>query len=175
MKGWPPEPLLRILQPWGRGSSSWLPASTTTNGRFGRGTWGRPVFEAGPGFRFTAGTLGVDGELGIGPAGVVTFLGPGFEGFTLATGCFGAPLQRAAPHSVAYDLWPMRHWFHFRQLRTTILTFIVTRQLKVTGDSICNSCNVFPRASLNTSKIQYLSKEDGINIARIANAVQCHN
>ena len=41
------------------------------------------------------------------------------------------------------DLWPLRHWSHFWQLRTTIITFTVTLQLRVTGGSIHNSCDVF--------------------------------
>ena len=63
-----------------------MSASTTTSGRLGRGTGGRPVLEAGPGFLFT---VGVDGEEGSGPEGVDTFLGPVFEGLLLAKGCFG--------------------------------------------------------------------------------------
>ena len=30
-------------------------------------------------------------------------------------------------------LWPLRHWFHFWQLRTTIWTFTVTLEKRVTG------------------------------------------
>ena len=40
------------------------------------------------------------------------------------------------------DLRPLRHCLHFWQLRTTIWTFIVSLQLRVTGDSIRNSCGV---------------------------------
>ena len=35
------------------------------------------------------------------------------------------------------------NWWQFRQLRTTVLTFIVSRSPS-TGGSICNSCDVFP-------------------------------
>ena len=31
------------------------------------------------------------------------------------------------------DLWPVRHWLHFWQLRTTISSFIVTLELRVKG------------------------------------------
>ena len=37
------------------------------------------------------------------------------------------------------DLWQLRHWLKFWQLRTSIQTIFVTWQLRVTLDSICNS------------------------------------
>ena len=40
------------------------------------------------------------------------------------------------------DLWHLRHWLQFWQLRTWIQTIIVTWQLIVTLDSIRNSCDV---------------------------------
>ena len=41
------------------------------------------------------------------------------------------------------DLWHLRHWLQFWQLRTWIMTIFVTWQLIVTLDSIRNSCDVF--------------------------------
>ena len=37
---------------------------------------------------------------------------------------------------------PCENWWHFWQLRTTVLTFIVTIQSGKTTNSICNSCIV---------------------------------
>ena len=44
------------------------------------------------------------------------------------------------------DLWHLRHWLQFWQLRTRIQTIFVTWQLRVTLDSICNSCDVCVRS-----------------------------
>ena len=41
------------------------------------------------------------------------------------------------------ETWHLRHWLQFWQLRTWIQTIILTWQLIVTLDSICNSCDVF--------------------------------
>ena len=41
------------------------------------------------------------------------------------------------------DLWDLRHWLQFGQLRTWFMTIFVTWQLRVTLDSIRNSCDVF--------------------------------
>ena len=51
--------------------------------------------------------------------------------------------ERTPWKSDTRDLWCSRHWSHVWQLRTTIITFIVTLQLKVTGGSIRNTCDVF--------------------------------
>ena len=39
------------------------------------------------------------------------------------------------------NLWPLRHWPYLWQLRTTIITFTVILQSRVTGGNISNSCN----------------------------------
>ena len=56
------------------------------------------------------------------------------------------------------DLSPLRHWSHCWQLRTTILTFIVTLQLRlrVTRDSIWNSFCPHPFFGLVFSLFFYL-------------------
>ena len=51
--------------------------------------------------------------------------------------------ERTPWKSDTRDLWCSRHWSHVWQLRTTIITFIVTLQLRVTGGSIRNTCDVF--------------------------------
>ena len=60
------------------------------------------------------------------------------------------------------DLWHLRHWLQFWQLRTQ---FFVTWQLRVTLDSISNSCNVYILLSyltLQSSKIlSHCSDGDG--------------
>ena len=40
---------------------------------------------------------------------------------------------RKHPEWMILDLWPVRHWLHFWQLRTTISSFIVTLELRVNG------------------------------------------
>ena len=40
------------------------------------------------------------------------------------------------------ETWHLRHWLHFWQLRTTILTFTLCPWIKSDGDSIRNSCYV---------------------------------
>ena len=62
------------------------------------------------------------------------------------------------------------------QLRTWIQTIILTWQLIVTLDSIRNSCDVFGHLLITLIKCLKGHKDHfKENIARIANAVQCHN
>ena len=83
----------------------------------------------------------------------------------------------------ALDLWPetwhLRHWFHFWQLRTTILTFtlwLLNKEWWWQHSQFLRCFIIFAPLFLKL-KFQFCQKIGTIvkNIARIANAVPCHS